>query len=372
LQTQSETAGEEAGVRQPDRQALSPFLRTGPLYLAAILLALGIATLIIALLGGSPGAVARGMIRGSFGSSRALGLTLDGTATRLTIALGSIVAFRAGLINIGQEGQVILGAIAATAVSLHVAGPGPLVLLLAVVVAAIAGGVWAGVGSVLLYERRIHETLSTLLLTFLSYNILSFALNRQYLLQMGGRAGTGNLAAQSDRLPESTWFPSLEGLIGIDVQSGLLIALAMVAVVIALDRSDLGFRVRLLAHNPVTARANGVSARRIGGGALIFSGAMIGVAGALITNGSLHRLQDGFTNNIGWEGLLIAQAAQKRPLVVIPVALVWSALHTGGGFLVTTGLSRDLVDVVKGLLVIALLLPPAYEVLRGRKALSEL
>ena len=146
-----------------------------------------------------------------------------------------------------------------------------------------------------------------------------------------------------------------------------------VAVGIVLQRSVWGFRLSVLGRNARTAQRTGVSAVRFGAAALMIGGAMAGLAGAVMLAGGTanYRYTPGFANNVGWEGLLVALVARNRPLVCIPVALVFASLRTGSGFLAATGVERSIVDVVRALLVLALLVPPAVAAIRRRRAVVE-
>ena len=140
-----------------------------------------------------------------------------------------------------------------------------------------------------------------------------------------------------------------------------------------LHRSVWGFRLSVLGRNARTAQRTGVSVVRSGAAALAIGGAMAGLAGAAMLAGGTanYRYTPGFANNVGWEGLLVALVARNRPLVCIPVALVFAALRTGSGFLAATGVERSIVDVVRALLVLALLVPPAVAAIRRRRAAVE-
>jgi simple sugar transport system permease protein len=140
-----------------------------------------------------------------------------------------------------------------------------------------------------------------------------------------------------------------------------------------LHRSVWGFRLNVLGRNARTAQRTGVSVVRAGATALMIGGAMAGLAGAVMLAGGTanYRYTPGFANNVGWEGLLVALVARNRPLVCIPVALLFAALRTGSGFLAATGVERSIVDVVRALLVLALLVPPAVAAIRRRRAVVE-
>jgi simple sugar transport system permease protein len=136
-----------------------------------------------------------------------------------------------------------------------------------------------------------------------------------------------------------------------------------------LARTVLGFRLRMLGLNPRTARRAGVSATLVGGGALVASGAFAGGAGGLLLTGGVagDRLTLRFSGNVGWQGLLVALLARDKPLVAVPMAVVFAALRTGSGFLASTGVERRIADVVQAMLVLALLVPPALLAVRDRR-----
>ncbi|HUC33201.1 MAG TPA: hypothetical protein VMS14_07340, partial [Ilumatobacteraceae bacterium] len=150
-----------------------------------------------------------------------------------------------------------------------------------------------------------------------------------------------------------------------------VIAAVVLAVVvsIALHRTVWGFRLTVLGRNARTAQRIGVPVVIAGATALALGGAFAGLAGAaMLASGTAnYRFTPGFSNNVGWEGLLVALVARNRPLACIPVAFVFGALRTGSGFLAATGVERSIVDVVRSLLVLAMLAPPAIMAVRRRR-----
>jgi general nucleoside transport system permease protein len=338
-------------------------------YATAIAAALLVSSLIIVLVGGSPLQVTRSMLEGSLGSRVAFAETINQATPVLLVAIGTIVAYRAGVFNIGQEGQFIIGALAGAAVGTKVSVITGIPLLIGILLASCAGGaLWALLAAVMKYARGVHETVTTLLLNLVAYQLVSFAVNRQYLLQMSGDSGSGNLGPQTDPIPRSARLATpfsdydLRFHVGIFIGIAAAIVLAMV-----LKRTVWGYGLRMLGENPIAAHRAGVSAAIAGGAALVISGAVIGLGGGVLLSGTVFRVQSGFTTNLGWEGLLVAQIALRRPIPAIWVSLLWGALTAGGGFLVATGLTRDLVNVVKALVVLALLVPPIYLEYRARR-----
>ncbi|MFI6284291.1 ABC transporter permease [Streptomyces sp. NPDC051018] len=352
----------------PPRPPLGTRLRTPALYTAALSVAFGIAATLIAVVGKSPWDAAVAMYEGSLGSGASLGESVDQAAPLLLVAVGSVVAAKAGIFNIGQEGQVLIGAAVGAGVGLFVPGPGWLVLPMILLCAAAGGALWAGIAAVLYYWRGVDVVISTLLFVFVAAQVVSFAVNRDYLLRETALPGQ-TTTSQSDMLRESVWLPRFGEFPGFNVGAGILLAVVLaIAVYLALGHSRWGFRIRLLGLNSKAAHRAGVGAVVVGGGALLTSGAFAGLAGGAMLTGSGYRVQDGFAGNVGFDGLLVALVAKDHPLRAIPVALFFGALRAGGGFLAATGVPRYIVAVVTALLVLAVVFPTAFAALRRRRA----
>jgi simple sugar transport system permease protein len=211
--------------------------------------------------------------------------------------------------------------------------------------------------------------LTTLLLVTVAAQLVGYGLKNQWLLlaPAEGRANRQQLSRQladETRIPRVVWF-------GNEFPVSAFFALALAAVIaFALARTVWGFRLRMLGHNERTAQRCGVDARRYGGRSLLISGAFAGLAGALMLGGGdfgNYTLVPGFPAEIGWTGLLVALVARQRVFAAVIVAIVFAGLRTGSGFLAATGVERRITDVVQGLLVLALLIPPALLFLRERR-----
>lgn len=331
---------------------------TGTLTLGCLAVAVALSALLVALSGGSPVAVVQALYAGSLSGPAAWSQTLVNATPLLLVGLGSCVANRAGVFNIGQEGQLIVGAMTGCYVALHLAGPGWVVVPVALAVAALGGGAWAGISGVMHYTRGTNIIVSTLLLTFVGVQLVQFAVNSPAVLQQSVRTG-GTVSAQSDLLPEYLRLGSFGEYPGLAVGYGLLVAIATTAVLaVLLGRSRWGFRIRMLGFNPLAARHAGIRASRLGGGALALSGAFAGLAGGIILMGTVFRLQPAMANNFGWDGMLVALVARGNPVLAVPVALLFGALRSGASYLATTGVPDYLVDIVQALLVLAFVVPP--------------
>jgi simple sugar transport system permease protein len=356
-----------AQARQRSRRGIS--LEVVGLYVICIASALVLAALLVAVTGGSWTAVFSAILDGSILNRGRIGLTLAVSAPILLVALGTIVNGRAGLVNIGQEGQLVMGSCFAAFAASRLAGPGPFVLVLSLLIGVAGGAFWAGIAGVLRYWRKVPEVLTTLLLTAVAANLMGFGLRHESLL-LAPASGRANRNQVSEPLPDDTRIPRVSWFgnqfpISVFLAIGLAIILSIV-----LSRSVVGFRLRMLGRNPGTAMRAGVSERRYGLGAMLVSGGFAGLAGGVMLAGGdfgNYQLVANFGAGIGFAGLLAALVARQRVLVAIFVAFIFGGLRTGSGFLRATGVSGRIADVVQGLLVLSLLLPPAVLYIRERR-----
>lgn len=341
------------------------------LYLVSVLAALALSALLVLSTGGEWWPVMDALFEGSlFGAGR-WGQTLGASAPMLLVALGTIVSGRAGLVNIGQEGQLFIGAAFAVYFGFRIGGPGPVNLVVLLVFGAIGGAVWASIAGVLRFWRGVPEVLSTLLLVTVAAQAVAYGLKNQWLL-LADEASRGNRNQVSEQLAPDNRLPNL-GVFGNEIPFAVFMAVVSALFLwFVLARTIPGFRLRMLGLNPRAAQRAGVSQRAYGVAALALSGAFAGLAGAAMLAGGgfqfgNYRLVPGFSANIGWTGLLVALVAREKALAAIPVAFVFGALRTGSGFVNSTGVEGLITDVIQGFLVLALLVPPAVMFIRDRR-----
>ena len=341
--------------------------------LAVVLLLSG--TLIVGT-GFSPSSALKAIYDGSLDGGASISSTLLYTAPLLLVAVGSCISSRAGMFNIGQEGQVLIGALAGTWIALRLAIAGPLLLILALVGAAIAGAGWAGLSALMHRWRGVNVVVSTLLMTFVAAQLIGLAVAEPWFLQQS-RGTKLVVAAQSNLLPSNALLGSIGQYPNVQINYGLILAVLLTGVTaVAVARTRWGFRLKIVGMSPGAARHSGVRIARVSALALMLSGAFSGLAGAVLLTSPVgsNRLQPGISSNIGWDGLLVALVARNRPWLCLPVAFLFGILRAGGGFLAATGVPFYLVDVVKSLLVLALVVPPVaadvVERYRGRRRLK--
>ena len=345
--------------------------RTVGLYVVSIAVAFLLSALLVQLTNHSASSAFTAMYQGSLQDGSALAQTVDEAVPLLIVALGAIICNRAGIFNIGQEGQLIIGAMFGAAVGLKAPGPGWLVLLLTLLTSAAGGAMWAGISALLRYWRKVNVVITTLLLTFVAFQVVSYAVTNPSLLRETKVAGAIT-NAESNMLPTDAQLPRLGSPPDFNLSLGFFLAIVLaVLVMFVLRRTRWGFRLRLLGFNPAVAQRTGVHEWRMGTTALLLGGAFAGLAGGILLSGQVLRIQAGFSNNVGYQGLLVALVAQNNALVAIPVAFFFGALRSGGGFLAATGVPRVLVDVVTGLLVLAAVFPPAFQMVRRRRRAAQ-
>lgn len=341
------------------------------LYAASVAVALVLSGVLVEATGGAWRAVLDALLDGSIRQPGRWGETLGVAAPLLLVALGAGISAKAGLINIGQEGQLAMGAAVATYLGFRVGGPGPLNVVLLLVFGALGGAIWAGIAAGLRFWRNVPEVLTTLLLVTVAGQAVAFGLRYEWLLladeaNRGNRNQVSQQLADDNRIPRPTVF-------GNEFPISVYLAVALAVVVwFVLARTVWGFRLRMLGQNPRVAQRAGVSRSRYGTAALMTGGAFAGLAGAAMLAGGgfafgNYQLVPGFSANIGWTGLLVALVARERALAAIPVALVFAGLRTGSSFVSSTGIESRITDVVQGLLVLALLVPPAVMFIRDRR-----
>lgn len=340
------------------------------LYALSVVAALAGSAILIRSTGGDSFAVFDALIEGSLTGPGRWGLTLGAAAPMLLVALGTIISARAGLVNIGQEGQLLVGTAVAVYFSFRIGGPGPINVVLLLAFGAIGGALWAGVAGMLRFRRGVPEVLSTLLLVTIAGQLVAYALGREWLLLASDSVGARNNV--SEQLPDDNRLPNLD-IFGNLLPTAAFLAVGLaILVAFAMTRTIWGFRLRMLGQSAQAAQRAGVSQRTFGMRAMLTSGAFAGLAGAAMLAGGGFQFGNfkfvpGFSGNIGWTGLLVALVAREKALVAIPVAFVFGMLRTGSGFVGSTGVEARVTDVVEGLLVLALLVPPAVMFIRDRR-----
>ncbi|MEV7554425.1 ABC transporter permease [Amycolatopsis sp. NPDC089917] len=307
--------------------------------------ALVLGAILLLATGTDPLAAYGAIVSGAFGpdgvgDTLAYAVPVAGMATALAIPL------RAGMVNLGGEGQLVLGAISALAVGLYVPGPGPVKVVLALLAGVLAGAAYAALAAVCENRLGVPLLISTLLL---SYPAMSLA---GYLVRFPLK-DAGSSLPQSPQLAEGARLPEIDG-----VTTGIFLVVAVIAVYAVLDaRTPAGFETRVTGWAPRFAAYAGIDRPKLTLRLLAASGGTAGLVGAIAVLGFPYRFIDGalITPQYTWIGLLAALLAGASPLGTLLAAVFFAAL-TSGGFAMerATQVPRELTAVLQAVLIIFL------------------
>jgi simple sugar transport system permease protein len=298
------------------------------------------------------------LLEGSVGSLQAISETLNAATPLVFTGLAVAIGFRAGFFNIGANGQLAMGGMAALWVGINFNWmPGPVHLLLAVLAGLVGGGAWGFVPGILRARTGAHEVIVTIMLNFVALRYVDWLLKSSAFQQQGRDDPISQSVDPDARLPRLLGFldrPELR------VHLGLVLAIATVILMQwMLTRSTLGFQFRALGGNPHAARYAGMSIARLTVIVLTLSGAIAGLAGVTQILGVQYRATANFQGTLGFDGITVALLGRSTPYGVLAAALLFGALRAGGQEMqASTDVPVDLILVVQAL-VVAFIAAPA-------------
>ncbi|HLF28310.1 MAG TPA: ABC transporter permease [Anaerolineae bacterium] len=295
--------------------------------LLAVLAALLIGAVMLVLLRANPLEAYSALVGGALGNLSGLTQSAVKATPLLLVGLGIVIAFRASVINIGGEGQIILGALMATWFSVTFrTWPSGLLIPATLIMGFIAGAFWGFVPGLLKARLGVNEILSTVMLNAIALQLMN-ALLRGPLMDPSELA-KGTFIAQSERLPEAAWLPRLvpQTLL----HSGAILAVALaVLVYIFLWRTTIGYRIRAVGLNPDAARYAGIRVPVYQVLSLTLAGGFAGLAGVVEVIGVHHRLLEGITSGYGFSGIVAALFGNLHPIGAIPASFLFGSLLVG-------------------------------------------
>ncbi len=362
----SESSETSSSARRWDTSRLVSAL----LPVLATLLALAFGGVLLLILGVNPLTAYGSLFRGAFGTVSGLTQTLSKATPLLLVGLGICIAFRGGVINIGGEGQIIIGAVSAAAVALAWPTlPGVLLVPLTLGAGVLGGAVWGGIAGVLKARFGVNEILSTVMLNAIALQLMNYLLRGPMLDPAQIAAGTN--IAQSATLPDQVWLLRLVPRTLLHV--GLILAIILaVLVFIFLWRTTIGFRIRAVGLNPSAARYAGIPVRRYMALALILSGAFAGLAGAVEVTGVHHRMIEGLSGGYGFSGIVAALFGKLHPLGAIPASIIFGGLLVGADKMQrTVQVPSSLVVAINGLIVLFVVASDFFVRRRTQKRLAD-
>ncbi len=319
--------------------------------LLALVFALAVCAVILLLLGVNPIEAYAAMISGAFGTVSGITQSIAKATPLLLVGLGICIAFRASVINIGAEGQIILGALAATWFSLAFRGlPDALLVVGTLLAGFLAGGFWGFVPGILKARFGVNEILSTVMLNVVATQILLAMLKGPLMDTTGVTAGT--FLPQSEQLPEAVWLAKLVPQTLLHTGAIFAVVLAFV-VYIFLWRTTIGYRIRAVGLNPEASRYAGIRVPVYQALALTLAGGLAGLAGVVEVIGVQHRLLEGITSGYGFSGIVAALFGSLHPLGTIPASYLFGSLLVGADKMQRAmQVPSSLVDVLLGLVVL--------------------
>lgn len=302
------------------------------------------------------------LLQSALGNERAIADTLLKATPLIFTGLATMIAFKAGIFNVGVEGSLYLGAFAAAWVGFTFTElPALVIIFLAFIVAGLVGGLWGAIPGYLKARLKVDEVVSTIMLNYVAISLTEYLVLGPFFVPGMSNAMSQEVALQA-QLPRivsrSQWNPSF------------FIALAVFFIVMfMMRRMTIGYEVRVLGSNPTFARWAGMPVRRIIVLVMFLSGFIGGLAGAGQVLGVHYRFVAGFSRGLGFDGIVVALLGRNTAVGVLLAALFFGALRSGGATMeMFTRIPRDLIDIVQALIIFFIAIDVGFGWLRRRFA----
>lgn len=330
--------------------------------LVAVACALLLGALVIAVIGESPIETYRLLLGTAFSWPDGIGYTLFYATPLIFTGLAVAVAFRAGLLNIGAEGQLYVGAFAAAWVGITAPPLHAVVLVPLCALAAIgAGAVWGGIPGLLKARFGSHEVINTIMLNFIAVALVSYFTQYHYRVPGDPIMQTAPIADAARLARLGAFIPGLPERIPVNLT--FLLALACCGLVyVFLWKTTWGYELRATGQNPAAAEYGGISVRRQMVLAMVMSGALAGMVGIHEVLGYRYRYYDGFSANYGFTGIAVALLGRSHPAGVVAAALLFAVIQRGAvpvdAF--TRNVSNDIVQILQALVILCVAAESAF------------
>jgi simple sugar transport system permease protein len=317
----------------------------------AVAAALAIGAVLLLILRVNPLTAYASLVGGALGDASGLTQSVVKATPLLLVGLGIVIAFRANVINIGAEGQIMMGALATTWFALTFRDwPGSLLIPATLGVSFLAGAAWGFVPGALKARLRVNEILSTVMMNAIALQVMNYLLRGPLIDPAEVAAGT--FIAQSERLPAQAWLPRL--IPQTQLHAGAILAVLLAgAVYVFLWRTTIGYRLRAVGQNPEAARYAGIPVPFYQALALTLAGGFAGLAGGVEILGIHHRLLEGISSGYGFTGIVAALFGKLHPLGLVPAAFIFGSLLVGADKMQrAVQVPSALVDTLLGVIVL--------------------
>ena len=318
--------------------------------IAGVVLGLSLGLLVCYFAGESPWKVLKVLFQSSFGSGYDFGMTLFYTAPLMLTGLAVSIPFRAGLFNIGGEGQLMMGALAAASAGVlgkNIHSPA-VAILFATSLAFLAGGIWGAIPGILKAKRGSHEVITTIMMNFIAAGVTSYF--TLYVIKDPDSA-----QAVSIPLPAVFHLKPFTVFNGAPMGELIFVLVAIVLVVhYWMWNSVRGYELKVVGENELAAETYGISKQKSWIFAMFLAGGFAGLVGVIEVLGNAHRFKLGFSADYGFVGIAVALLARGNILGIIPSALLFGILQKGAGSLdlETEKVTRDLTYIIQGLIIL--------------------
>ena len=316
--------------------------------LGAAIVALAVGAGLMLLMGANPLLGYRELFIGMAGTRQNIAESLLKTTPLLIIALGIAIAFTASIWNIGAEGQFYIGALFSTwLVLLLPTLPWFVLIPLAVIAAAVSGGLWAGIAGYLRARFSVNEIIVTVMMNYIAILFVRFIV--QGPLRETQTSGAG--FPRTDPIPETVWLSRI--LPPTRLHVGFILALMLAGVIyFGLYHTTFGYRLRAIGQNPTAALYAGIHVKRMIIWAMTLSGALAGLAGMVEVFGVHHRLLDGISPGYGFIGIIVTLLGRQNPLGIVVAAILLASLNVGASTMQRgSGIPVSLVTAIEYLMV---------------------
>jgi len=319
--------------------------------LIALATAFGAGALFIAAIGQDPGFVYGKLLSGTFGNFYGFGQVLFKATPLIFSGLAVALAFKAGLFNIGAEGQLYVGTFAVAWVGFTLTGlPGLILVPLCIIAGALGGAAWGVIPGYLKARFGTHEVINTIMLNFIAIALTGYLVTHVYFIPE--TIHTQRIAPQAQIPRLEQFWPAFKGS---PANVSLFLALAVaVLVYLFLWRTKYGFELRAVGLNPWAAEYGGVSVASGIVRAMALSGALAGLVGVDFVLGYKYYYEQGFSSGIGFMGIAVALLGRNHPLGVVLAALLFGALSYGG-LVINSVVPKELVEILQSIVIVAVI-----------------
>jgi simple sugar transport system permease protein len=361
--------GEGPGEAVSERLSAGSVLPSLVSSLGAVAVALVLGAVVILISGDDPVTAYKALFSGSLGDLRGISETLVAATPLILAGLGFMVAFRAGLFNIGLEGQLVLGGLVAGLIATYNLGPWPTALPISLAAAAVAGGVWAALAGALKARTGASEVITTIMLNYLAFRIATWAVGSEDLLPVNpGLQATekARMAARLTTLPRfvkwlDSWLPLPHGISSIAaknyrVHAGIVLALLAALVLwYVIFKTTFGYKVRTVGLSRGAAAYAGFSYGWTITSAMFISGLLAGLAGAGETLGLYQGQFYSASAGLGFTAIAVGLVGRNHPAGVILAGLLFGILKSGATEMQNSaGTSKELVQILQALVILAI------------------